>query len=100
MRRIIRAILAALLVVPAGVRVQPSELSLNALHRASSSFARRVLDVLHSVYGHSGFLLFQFETEFAQHGALAGAFASISYVSRQPGRPERRGEGLTGTSYA
>ena len=32
--------------------------------------------------------------------ARAGPFASISYVSRQKGRPDRRGERLTGTSYA
>ena len=36
------------------------------------SLACWVLDVLHSVYGRCGFLLFQFETEFAQHGEGCG----------------------------
>src|SRR3989440_8624699 len=44
----------------------------NALYRASFSFTCRPLDVLHSVYGHCGFLLFQFETECAQHGEDCG----------------------------
>src|SRR5438874_11197403 len=39
---------------------------------ASSSFACWALDVLHSVDGHCGFLLFQFETEFAQKGEDGG----------------------------
>jgi hypothetical protein len=46
--------------------------SATVLTRASSSFACRALDVLHSVYRHRGYLLFQFETEFAQHGEDCG----------------------------
>src|SRR5204863_4692735 len=34
--------------------------------------ACRALDVLHGVYRHCGTLLFQFETEFVQHGAACG----------------------------
>jgi hypothetical protein len=40
----------------------------DALYRAASSFGCRALDVRDGVYGHCGFVLFQFETEFAQHG--------------------------------
>ena len=39
---------------------------------ASSSVGCRALDVLHRVYRHCGLLLFQFETEFAQHGEDRG----------------------------
>ena len=39
---------------------------------ASSSFDCRALDVFHSVDGHCGCLLFQFETECAQHGEDCG----------------------------